>query len=53
MDYHIENIIKDVVLLIHADGYVFSKIEEIWPNFKDEPNNLRISLAVDGVTPFG
>jgi hypothetical protein len=36
-----------------VDGSAFKKIEEIWPNFKDEPRNLRLSLAADGVNPFG
>jgi hypothetical protein len=53
MDYHAKNISKDGVLRIPADGSAFKKIEEIWPNFKDEPHNLRLSLAADGVNPFG
>jgi hypothetical protein len=36
-----------------VDGSAFKKIEEIWPHFKDEPRNLRLSLVVDGVNPFG
>jgi hypothetical protein len=36
-----------------ADGSSFKKIEEIWPHFKVEPRNLRLSLAADGVNPFG
>ena len=33
-------------------GYVFREIEGKWPAFKDEPHNVRLSLAVDGVNPF-
>ena len=31
----------------------FFKIEEICPKFKDESHDLRLSLASDGVNPFG
>ena len=27
-------------------------MEEKWPHFKEEPRNLRIYLAADGVNPF-
>jgi hypothetical protein len=53
MDYHAKNKSKDGVLRMHAYGYAFNKIEETWPHFKVEPHNLRLSLAVDGVNPFG
>ena len=36
-----------------ADGSAFKEIEEIWLHFKDEPCNLKLSLAVDGVNPYG
>ena len=35
-----------------ADGCAFRDMEEKWPHFKEEPRNLRISLAADGVNPF-
>ena len=35
-----------------ADGSSFRDMEEKWPHFKEEPRNLRISLAADGVNPF-
>ena len=35
-----------------ADGFVLNYIEEKWPIFKEEPRNVRLSLAVDGVNPF-
>ena len=35
-----------------ADGSSFRDMEEKWPHFKEEPHNLRISLAADGVNPF-
>ena len=34
------------------DGSTFKDIEEKWPHFKEEPQNLRLSLATDGVNPY-
>jgi hypothetical protein len=53
MDYHAKNGSKYGVLQIHVDGSAFKKIAEIWPRFKDESCNLRLSLAARGVNPFG
>ena len=36
-----------------ADGSAFKEIEEIWSHFKEEPHNLKLSLAADGVNPYG
>ena len=36
-----------------TDGLAFKEIEEKWPHFKEEPCNLKLSFAVDGVNPFG
>jgi hypothetical protein len=36
-----------------ADGYAFKEIATKWPEFTDEPRNVRLSLASDGVNPFG
>jgi hypothetical protein len=52
MDYHACNISGDGVLLMHSNGSAFREIEEKWAYFKDEPHNIRLSLAVDGVNPF-
>ena len=35
-----------------AYGYAFRDMEEKWAHFKEEPRNLRISLAVDHINPF-
>jgi hypothetical protein len=53
MDYHAQNRSEDGVLRMLADGSLYKNIEERWPNFKQEPRNVRISLAADGVNPFG
>ena len=34
------------------DGFAFRNIEGKWPHFKEEPRNVGLSLAVDGVNPF-
>ena len=36
-----------------ANGSTFKQIEETWSHFKEEPHNLKLSLAVDSVNPFG
>jgi hypothetical protein len=36
-----------------VDGFALKYIEEKWPIFKEEPRNVRLSLAADGVNPFG
>ena len=36
-----------------TDGFAFKEIEETWSHFKEEPRNLKLSLATDGVNPFG
>jgi hypothetical protein len=36
-----------------AEGSALNYIEEKWPSFKEEPHNVRLSLAADGVNPFG
>jgi len=36
-----------------GDGYTFRDINKIWLFFKEEPHIVRISMAFDGVNPFG
>ena len=36
-----------------TDGSTFKEIEETWSHFKEEPSNLKLLLAVDGVNPYG
>ena len=36
-----------------TDGLKFKEIEEKWPHFKEEPHNLKLSLAADSVNPYG
>ena len=53
MDYHACNRSRDDIIQIPIDGSTFMHIEEKWQHFKEEPHNLRLSLAVDSVNPFG
>jgi hypothetical protein len=53
MDYHARKRSGDGILRIHVDDYAFREIEEKWEDFKDEPHNVRLPLAADGVNPFG
>ena len=53
MDFHAKNRSRDDVLQMLADGSAFRCIKEKWPIFKEEPRNVKLSLEVDGVNPFG
>ena len=52
MDYHARNTIQDDVIQMPVDGSAFRDMEENWSHFKEEPHNIRISLATNGVNPF-
>ena len=52
MDFHAKNRSQDNVLRIPTDGSAFRYIEEKWPIFKEEPRNVKLSLAADGVNPL-
>ena len=53
MDFHAKNRIQDDVLRMPADGSTFRWMNEKWPILKEEPRNVKLSLAADGVNPFG
>jgi hypothetical protein len=53
MDYHAHNRSEDGVLRMSTDGFSFRENEGKWADFKDEPRNVRLSLAAGGVNPFG
>ena len=38
---------------MHVDGFAFKEIEETWSHFKEEPHNLKLSLATNDVNPYG
>jgi hypothetical protein len=53
MDVHAKNRSRDDVLRMLEDGSTLNYIEENWPIFKEETRNVKLSLAVDRVNPFG
>ena len=53
MDYHARNRSQDEIMQMHVDGSAFKEIEGKWPYFKEEPHNLKLSLAANSVNPFG
>ena len=53
MDYHAKNISEYGVLRMLVDGSTLKNIKEKWPIFKDEPCNVKLSLAANGFNPFG
>ena len=53
MDYHACNRSQDDIMRIPIDGSAFKEREEKWPHFKEEPRNLKLSLATDDVNPYG
>ena len=52
MDYHVCNRSQDDIMKIPLDGSTFKDIEDRCPLFKEEPHNLKLSLAVNNVNPF-
>ena len=52
MDYHARNKIQGDVSRMPTYGSTFRDMEEKWPHFQEEPHNIRIYLAADGVNPF-
>jgi hypothetical protein len=52
MYFHAKKKIRDDVLRMPSYGSALKNIEEKWPVFK-EHRNVRISLAIDDVNPFG
>jgi hypothetical protein len=53
MDFNANNRSRDDVLQMPSDGSALNYIKEKWPIFKEEHRNVRLSLATDGVNPFG
>ena len=52
MDFHAHNKSQYDILRMLTHGSAFRYMEEKWPNFKEDPRNVRISLAADGVNPY-
>ena len=52
MDYHARDRSQDDIIRMPTDGYAFRDMEEKWTHFREEPRNVRISLAAYGVNLF-
>ena len=53
MTWHQSTRSTDEVMRVPADSPAWKHIEEKWPTFWEEPRNLRLGLAMDGINPFG
>ena len=53
MDYHACSRSQDDIMQIPMNDFKFKDREDRWPPFKEEPHNLKLSLAAYGVNPFG
>jgi hypothetical protein len=53
MNYHAHGRSQDGVMRMAADRKYWKEIEEKWSHLRNEQGNARISLAMDGVNPFG
>ncbi|KAK7308273.1 hypothetical protein VNO77_41875 [Canavalia gladiata] len=53
LTWHADNRIKDGKLRHPADSPQWSKIDHDYPNFGQEPRNLRLALSTDGMNPHG
>ena len=52
MYYHAQRKSEDVIIRMPPNGFAFRDMEEKWPHFKEEPCNVRIYLATNGVNPY-
>lgn len=53
MTWHVSGKSKDDKLRVPADCKAWKHIDAQWPEFGQEPRNLRLGLSTDGVNPFG
>ena len=54
MTWHVRGRSKDKDLMRHpVDGKKWKEFDEKYPDFVQEPTNVRLRLASDGFNPFG
>ncbi|XP_068472457.1 uncharacterized protein [Phaseolus vulgaris] len=51
--WHADERKKDGNLKHLADGLQWKKIDSMFPNFANDPRNIRLGLATDGMNPYG
>ena len=52
MDWHVKNWIRDNIMRILVDCEALKHIEENWPIYINDPQNIKMGIALDGVNPF-
>ncbi|XP_062103991.1 uncharacterized protein LOC133815129 [Humulus lupulus] len=50
--WHEDGRIKDDKLRHPADSPAWKEVDELWPQIRKDPRNLRLSLSTDGINPF-
>ena len=53
MRWHHENESKDGIMCHPVDRPAWKTIDSKWPDFSNDPRNVRLTMAVDGFNPFG
>ncbi|XP_058766672.1 uncharacterized protein LOC131640279 [Vicia villosa] len=51
--WHVDKRVCDGQLRHPADSLQWKKIDALYPDFGNEPRNLRLGLATDGMNPYG
>nr|BAV56711.1 transposase [Ipomoea nil] len=51
LTWHSDNKVCDGYLRHPADAPCWRTVDEMWPDFANEPRNLRLALSADGINP--
>jgi hypothetical protein len=52
LQWHVGNKSTDGLVCHVVDNKTWSHIDETWPNFANEPWNLRLAISTNGFNPF-
>jgi hypothetical protein len=52
MTWHVSNKSGDKLISHATDSMQWQFINEKWPDFAQEPRNIRLGLATNGINPF-
>ena len=50
--WHEDGRMKDDKLRHPADSPAWKEVDELWPQIREDPRNLRLGLSADGINPF-
>ena len=53
MSWHVKGSSKDGKIRVPSDSEAWKHIDKQWPEFSQEPRNIRLGLATVGVNPYG